>query len=98
MKLSELRELASRRTRGEWRFGVLPHPSGLLRHFWIALTNQHLGECKKTDDGMFIEAMANNIDKLLDVVEAAKFAMDGLETAEDDHPELYRTLAALEAE
>jgi hypothetical protein len=77
MKLSEMRKLASKATPGPWEFGLR---YGMRCSDSFNADGEKLLVCGDMlyRDGKLVEAMRNNIEKLLDVAEAAKDTQDFL--------------------
>jgi hypothetical protein len=76
MKLEDLKRLAAARTPGEWKYDW---------GNWSVESSDRRDICRVDDntgaghhDGEFIAAMANHVDRLLDVVEAAGHINDNL--------------------
>ncbi len=95
MKLADLRKLAEARTKGEWSF----RDDGYM---WTTYEDGHQEPLSTAsllwEDADFVRAMANNIDKLLDVVDLAVKVNDDIRRAGFTvmNEKLYNALAALE--
>lgn len=88
MRLEELRKLAEARTKGEW----VPIIAFIDEGYSTLCPTADDKQPATSADLKFIAAMANNIDKLLDLWEAAKFNHRGGHST----PELWKALEALE--
>jgi len=74
MKLSELKELGEKASKGPWRFGYVciddPMQSDFANRWQIINQNLSFGMAQANRDAEFIAAMRNHWDALLQVVEA----------------------------
>lgn len=97
MTLTELRKLADARTKGEWR-----HSQNEDDGHWVDSNAGRWGNICETladdaTDATFIAAFANHAEALLDVVEAAKEAIDTQRMGDANIERLEDALAKLEA-
>lgn len=99
MKLEDLRKLAEARTKGE--NGIWDaEDNGSPNDSWdISLHDDYLiiADEMRADNAKFIAAFANHADALLDVVEAAKEAIDNQRMGDANIERLEDAIAKLEA-
>lgn len=98
MKLEEMKQIAEKRTPGEWKDWI--EFRGAKRTNVIALKDkpEHWIGSVNVNDSDFIAMAANNWDKLMAVVEAAKKAQDNYRKSSGDwyDTELDEALEELE--